>query len=86
MAASERVQKSIDTIKEERRRFEAFCRSLSDDELARPVPDSTWTVRDSLSHPATPDTESLRWRVGVAPGGPASPLCACSRRPSSGAL
>ena len=36
--ATERMQKTIDTIKDERRRFVTFCRSLSEEEMARPVP------------------------------------------------
>jgi len=68
--ATERIQKTIDTIKDERRRFEAFCRSLSEEELARPVPDSTWIVRDFIPHLGTLDTELIRWFEGVANGIP----------------
>ncbi len=66
--ATERMQKTIDTIKDERRRFEAFCLSLSEEELARPVPDSTWIVRDFIPHLGTLDTELIRWFEGVANG------------------
>ena len=38
-----------------RERFEAFCRSLSNEELERPVPQSTWVVRDFIAHLATID-------------------------------
>jgi hypothetical protein len=38
-----------------RERFEAFCRSLSTEELDRPVPQSTWVVRDFIAHLATID-------------------------------
>ena len=68
--ATARMQKTIDTIKNERRRFETFCRSLSDEELARPVPDSTWIVRDFIPHLGTLDTELIRWFEGVANGVP----------------
>ncbi|MCH7953212.1 MAG: maleylpyruvate isomerase N-terminal domain-containing protein [Chloroflexi bacterium] len=68
--ATERMQKTIDTIKDERRRFEAFCRSLSEEELTRPVPDSTWIVRDFIPHLGTLDTELIRWFEGVASGVP----------------
>ncbi len=68
--ATERMQKTIKTIKDERRRFEAFCRSLSEEELARPVPDSTWIVRDFIPHLGTLDTELNRWFEGVANGVP----------------
>ncbi len=68
--ATERIQKIIDTIEAERDRFEAFCRSLSEEELARPVPDSTWIVRDFIPHLGTLDTELIRWFEGVANGVP----------------
>ncbi|MCI0814939.1 MAG: maleylpyruvate isomerase N-terminal domain-containing protein [Chloroflexi bacterium] len=68
--ATARMQKIIDTITDERRRFETFCRSLSDEELARPVPDSTWIVRDFIPHLGTLDTELIRWFEGVANGVP----------------
>ncbi len=38
-----------------RERFEAFCRSLSAEQLDRPVPQSTWVVRDFIAHLATID-------------------------------
>ena len=68
--ATERMQKTIATIKDERVRFEAFCRSLSEEELARPVPDSTWIVRDFIPHLGTLDSELVRWFEGVANGVP----------------
>ena len=68
--ATERMQKTIKTIENERRRFEAFCRSLSEEELASPVPDSTWIVRDFIAHLGTLDTELIRWFDGVADGVP----------------
>jgi DinB family protein len=55
------VQAVIDAIVENRRRFEAFCYSLSEEQLARPVPDSTWIVRDFAAHLDTLDTALLRW-------------------------
>ncbi len=52
-----------------RARFEAFCRSLSEEQLARPVPRSTWEVKDFISHLATidePITEMFRfYHTGV---------------------
>jgi len=47
---SETSQRLIETIREHRVRFEGFCRSLSEEELSRPVPDSTWIVKDFVSH------------------------------------
>jgi hypothetical protein len=49
------TERVIDQIIEHRTKFEAFCYSLSDEELDRPVPDSTWLVRDFASHLATLD-------------------------------
>lgn len=49
------TDKVIDQLIENRTKFEEFCLSLSDEELDRPVPDSTWLVRDFASHLATLD-------------------------------
>ncbi len=38
-----------------RAKFETFCRSLSEEELDREVPNSTWLVRDFIAHLATID-------------------------------
>ena len=38
-----------------RTRFEQFCLSLTAEELERPVPGSTWLVRDFIAHLATID-------------------------------
>jgi hypothetical protein len=35
--------------------FTVLCRSLSEEQLQRPVPQSTWVVRDYISHLATID-------------------------------
>jgi hypothetical protein len=56
-------------IRENRRRFEAFCYSLTEEQLMRPVPNSTWVVRDFAAHLDTLDTALLRWFRGVAAGG-----------------
>ncbi|GIW12841.1 MAG: hypothetical protein KatS3mg062_0280 [Tepidiforma sp.] len=42
-------------LDDHRQRFEAFCRSLTAEELERPVPGSTWLVRDFIAHLATID-------------------------------
>jgi hypothetical protein len=52
---SETVGQVIAAIEENRRRFEAFCYSLSEEQLDRPVPDSAWIVRDFPAHLATLD-------------------------------
>jgi len=53
---SETVLALIDRFKENRERFISFCRSLTQEELARPVPDSSYRVKDFVSHLATLDT------------------------------
>lgn len=64
------VRQVVDAIVENRRRFEAFCRSLSPEELERPVPQSTWLVRDFIAHLTTLDPVMERWFVGgVVSGG-----------------
>ena len=70
MAKSETVAGVIKTIRDHRERFERFCWSLSDEELSRPVPDSTWMVKDFISHLATLDTEMARSFEAAAAGRP----------------
>jgi len=60
------VQQVVEAIVENRRRFEAFSRSLSAEELERPVPQSTWRVRDFIAHLATLDPVMERWFSGGA--------------------
>ncbi|MGE5595469.1 MAG: DinB family protein [Hyphomicrobiales bacterium] len=45
----------IQELDAHRERFETFCRSLSEEELNRPVPQSTWLVRDFIAHLGTID-------------------------------
>jgi hypothetical protein len=49
------VLEVVDELDRHRARYEAFCRSLSADELGRPVPLSSWLVRDFIAHLATID-------------------------------
>ena len=49
------TDKVIDLIIDHRRRFQAFCESLTEEQLDRPVPDSTWLVRDFAAHLDTLD-------------------------------
>jgi len=70
MANSETVAGIIDSIRGHREKFERFCRSLSDEELSRPVPDSTWTLKDFVSHLATLDPELARTFEAAAAGHP----------------
>lgn len=49
------VEAVVKELDEHRARFEAFCRSLSPEEAMTPVPNSTWVVKDFISHLATID-------------------------------
>lgn len=49
------VLEVIEELDGHRARFEEFCRSLSQEELQREVPSSTWQVRDFIAHLATID-------------------------------
>jgi DinB superfamily len=53
---SERKQAILDEMARHRKRFEAFCRSLSAEELATPVPTTPWTVHGYIAHLATIDS------------------------------
>src|SRR3990172_9498676 len=70
MANSETVAGIIGSIRGHRAKFERFCRSLDEEELARPVPDSTWIVKDFVSHLATLDPELARTFEAAAAGRP----------------
>ena len=69
-AKSRAIQGVIDAIIENRRLFEEFCFSLTDEQLMRPVPDSTWVVRDFAAHLDTLDTALLRWWGAAVQGTP----------------
>lgn len=49
------IARVIDELAMHRERFETFCRALGTEELERSVPQSTWLVRDFISHLATID-------------------------------
>lgn len=49
------VQAVVTELDGHRARFEQFCRSLTAEELDRPVPNSTWLARDFIAHLATID-------------------------------
>jgi hypothetical protein len=68
-AQSDVVEGVIGTIVENRRRFEAFCYSLSEEQLKRPVPESTWIVRDFAAHLDTLDRAMVGWLHALAGGG-----------------
>lgn len=77
----ESVQRIAESFLRNRERFEQFCRSLSEEELQRPVPDSDWRVQDFVAHLATLDTELVRWFAGVAAGRTDEPAKAEDGRP-----
>lgn len=68
-ARSATIAQIIDVIVENRRRFEAFCNSLSEEELNRTVPNSTWLVRDFAAHLDTLDVAMAGWLRALAVGG-----------------
>ncbi len=49
------LDRIVEELDRHRDRLERFCRSLSAEELERPVPGSTWRVRDFIAHLATID-------------------------------
>jgi hypothetical protein len=63
------VEQVVTELDAHRARFEAFCRSLSDEELGRAVPRSTWLVRDFIAHLATIDLPVMRMFSDVQEGG-----------------
>ncbi len=65
MATAREIDGVIEVIRENRRRFEAFCYSLSEEELMRPVPGTTWVVRDFAAHLDTLDTALMAWIQGA---------------------
>ena len=56
-----------------RETFAAFCRSLAADELARPVPEATWAVKEYIAHLATIDIWVGDWFAHLAEGKPFRP-------------
>ena len=72
-AKSAFVAAVVADIEENRRKFEAFCYALSEEQLARPVPGSTWLVRDFIAHLDTLDTALLNWFEAAAHGDVAAP-------------
>lgn len=58
----------IEELDAHRERFAAFCRALTPAELDRPVPDSTWLVRDFIAHLATLDEPIAGMFVSVNAG------------------
>lgn len=57
----QRVETFLAASAAHRQRFEAYCRSLTADELAAPVPESIWTVKSYIAHLATIDSVVIDW-------------------------
>jgi len=53
---TERKQVILDEMARHRERFEAFCRSLTAEEIATPVPTTPWTAHGYIAHLATIDS------------------------------
>ena len=68
--ASESIERLAEKFRANRDRFEAFCRSLSGEELERPVPNSTWRVKDFVTHLGTLDSLLTRQFRSFAAGTP----------------
>ena len=71
--ASDTIERLTQQFRTNRTQFNAFCMSLSDEELERPVPESTYRVKDFASHLATLDTELTRWFEAVREGNTLAP-------------
>ncbi len=65
---NENVLAIAEKFKENRARLLVFCRSLSEEELARPVPDSTYSVQDFVAHLGTLDPPLARQFEALAAG------------------
>ncbi len=65
---NETIEQVVTGIVENRKKFEAFCFTLSEEELGRPVPESTWIVRDFAAHLDTLDPALVRWFGAAASG------------------
>ncbi len=72
--AAPSVQPVIDLMRKNRAVYEEFCRSLSEDELRRPVPpDNKWTVMDFVIHNLTFDDLTTLWAESVMAGNTNAP-------------
>lgn len=72
-----RARLVIDELARHRVQFEAVVRSLSEEELAAPVPESPWTVKDYIAHLCTIDgliAAGFGGMVGVAAPPPDVPV------------
>jgi mycothiol maleylpyruvate isomerase-like protein len=65
---SDTIERLTQQFRINRTRFQAFCMSLSDEELERPVPNSTYRVKDFATHLGTLDPQLVRWFDAVREG------------------
>jgi len=61
-----RVRALVDSLVGERARLERFARSLTEEELTRAVPGSSWTVKDFIAHLSMLDAAYIGWFVSLA--------------------
>lgn len=59
---------TIENLRAHREKLVEFCRSLTEEQLERPVPGSAWRVKDFIAHLATFDAEFLRWLQAAKEG------------------
>ena len=63
------AQSVIDGLRANRERFEAFCNSLSQEELETLVPpDNAWTVKDFIIHLVAFDDLTAEWAENIMAG------------------
>lgn len=71
-----RTRLMLDELQRHRTQFEHLCRSLTEDELARYIPGSHWTVKDYLVHLCTIDgliASGMGGRLGLDIPAPSIP-------------
>lgn len=64
----QRLLAVLEMTNHNREEFERFCRSLSEEQLQRPIPGSHWRVRDYIAHLASMDSWMLEWFQAMAGG------------------
>ena len=64
----ERLAEVVDSAARNREQFERFCRSLSPEQIERPIPTSHWRVKDYIAHLATIDIWVGEWFAAMADG------------------
>jgi hypothetical protein len=68
------AQSVIDGLRANREKLKAFCDTLTEEELNRPVPpDNAWTVKDFLIHLLTFDDLTSEWVEAVVAGNTSAP-------------